>query len=91
MGARTSIRRCHLDRSVVDSLATGIFIWIIVVSKRNSFLGTRLGITDHIDDNHRVHDFQLTNEDRKDIDHILEQSNGRKLITSIGDCGAEYR
>ena len=54
-------------------------------------LGTRLGISAHIEDNHRVFTFKFTAEDRRDIDAVLDQSNGRKLIASVGDCGAEYR
>ena len=35
--------------------------------------------------------FHLTDTDRTDIEAVLERSNGRKMITLIGDCGAEYR
>ncbi|KAI0730180.1 Aldo/keto reductase [Fomitopsis betulina] len=54
-------------------------------------IGARVGLSEHTDDNRRVFSLQLTKEDNTDIDTILEQSNGRRLITSIGDCGAEYR
>ncbi|KAH8108391.1 Aldo/keto reductase [Phellopilus nigrolimitatus] len=54
-------------------------------------VGTRLGISEHTDDNLRVFTFSLTTEDQRAIDAVLNQSNGRKLITSVGDCGAEYR
>lgn len=53
--------------------------------------GTRLGISAHTTDNERVFRFILTLEDKQGIEAVLDQSNGRKLITSIGDCGAEYR
>lgn len=53
--------------------------------------GARVGLSEHTDDNRRVFSFRLTKEDNTDIDVVLEQSNGRRLITSIGDCGAEYR
>lgn len=63
--------------------------------KRNSLLpgctGARVGLSEHTDDNRRVFSFRLTREDNADIDAVLERSNGRRLITSIGDCGAEYR
>ncbi|KAJ6534145.1 NADP-dependent oxidoreductase domain-containing protein [Mycena capillaripes] len=56
-------------------------------------VGARLGLSDHLDDNLKV--FQvactLTHEDREAIENVLAYSNGRKIITTIGDCGAEYR
>ncbi|KAJ3488951.1 hypothetical protein NLI96_g2502 [Meripilus lineatus] len=54
-------------------------------------IGARLGISDHTDDNLRVSELRLTNEDRAIINCVLEKSNGNQLIRTIGDCGAEYR
>ncbi|TFY58108.1 hypothetical protein EVJ58_g6623 [Rhodofomes roseus] len=54
-------------------------------------IGARLGLSEHTDDNRQVFGFRLTAEDNAEIDAVLDQSNGRRLITSIGDCGAEYR
>jgi len=54
-------------------------------------IGTRLGITDHAEDNHKVMSLKLDEEDRAAIETVLDRSNGRRLITTIGDCGAEYR
>lgn len=54
-------------------------------------VGTRLGISEHMDDNLRVFSFHLDAEDQYVIEAVLSQSSGRKLITSVGDCGAEYR
>jgi hypothetical protein len=34
---------------------------------------------------------RLTHDDREEIEDVLAYSNGRKIITTIGDCGAEYR
>jgi len=53
--------------------------------------GTRLGISEHLDENYKVYGFHLTAEDNADIEAVLDRSNGRKIITTIGDCGAEYR
>ena len=53
--------------------------------------GARMGLTEHTDDNRRVYTLTLTEEDRAAVNGVLERSNGRQLITSIGDCGAEYR
>ncbi|KAI9507303.1 Aldo/keto reductase [Russula earlei] len=54
-------------------------------------VGTRLGVSEHPEDNLNVFRFHLSDSDRVDIEAVLERSNGRKMITLIGDCGAEYR
>lgn len=54
-------------------------------------IGTRLGISDHTEDNQKVMSLRLNDADRASLETVLDRSNGRKLITSIGDCGAEYR
>jgi len=53
--------------------------------------GARLGLSEHPDENQNVFGFRLTTEDNYVIEQILERSDGRSLITTIGDCGAEYR
>lgn len=53
--------------------------------------GSRLGVSEHPDDNKNVFRIRLSEEDRDDIEAVLDKSNGRKMITVIGDCGAEYR
>jgi diketogulonate reductase-like aldo/keto reductase len=53
--------------------------------------GTRLGVSEHPEDNLNVFKFRLSDADRADIEAVLDRSNGRKMITLIGDCGAEYR
>lgn len=54
-------------------------------------IGARLGITDHAEDNAKVMALRLDDADRAAIEAVLDRSNGRRLITTIGDCGAEYR
>jgi len=54
-------------------------------------IGARLGLSEHPVDNKRVFGFRLTEQDNLDIEAVLDRSNGRRIITSIGDCGAEYR
>ncbi|KAF6742552.1 aldo/keto reductase [Ephemerocybe angulata] len=54
-------------------------------------IGARLGLSEHPDDNQKVSGFHLTDGDRAQIEAILEQSDARRIITTIGDCGAEYR
>jgi hypothetical protein len=55
------------------------------------YLGVRMGIAEHQEDNKNVFSFSLTAEDQSDIQAVLERSNGDKIIVTIGDCGAEYR
>ena len=57
----------------------------------HTWTGTRLGVSEHLEDNHRVFSFKLTEQDKEEIDRILAKSNGAKLIETLGDCGAEYR
>ena len=59
----------------------------------NLFLhvGARLGLSEHPDENQGVYGFHLTMQDNSAIEAILKHSNNRTIITSIGDCGAEYR
>ena len=52
-------------------------------------IGTRLGITDHINDNVNVFNFSLDDSDRNLIDEVCQNSNN--LFEIIGDCGEEYR
>lgn len=54
-------------------------------------IGARLGISEHQDDNLQIFGFSLSEADNRDIESVLAQSNGRQMITTIGDCGAEYR
>ena len=54
-------------------------------------IGARLGLSEHPDDNQKVFGFHLTARDNADIEAVLKHSNGRRIITIIGDCGAEYR
>ena len=53
--------------------------------------GARLGLSEHPDENQGVYGFHLTMQDNSAIEAILKHSNTRTIITSIGDCGAEYR
>lgn len=54
-------------------------------------IGARLGVSDNTDDNRAVFGWRLTKEDHAVINSILMKSEGRNLIHTIGDCGAEYR
>jgi len=52
-------------------------------------IGTRLGITNHREDNSRVFDLGLDSDDLSLIKQVTEKSND--LFETIGDCGGEYR
>jgi aryl-alcohol dehydrogenase-like predicted oxidoreductase len=54
-----------------------------------AIVGVRLGISEHIEENSRVFDFSLDQNDIEQIDNVLSKSN--ELIKIIGDCGDEYR
>jgi len=54
-------------------------------------IGARLGVSEHPEENQQAFGFTLSDEDRHEIETVLEQSNGRRMISTIGDCGAEYR
>ena len=52
-------------------------------------VGTRLNISENIQDNSRIFDFNLDMEDDRQIDDLTGES--RDLLKLIGDCGDEYR
>jgi aryl-alcohol dehydrogenase-like predicted oxidoreductase len=54
-----------------------------------AIIGVRLGVAEHIQENARVFDFQLSPQDHQKIDSVLQQS--QDLLQLIGDCGDEYR
>ncbi|KAI2617788.1 aldo/keto reductase [Hypoxylon sp. NC1633] len=57
-------------------------------------VGTRLGVSDRVDDNLRVFGFELDEEDMAGIDESALGSSGertRALFERLGDCGHEYR
>ena len=49
-------------------------------------VGARLGRSEHIDDNRRLFEFALTEEDRRELQSALDDLHGIP-----GDCGDEYR
>lgn len=54
-----------------------------------AIIGVRLGVAEHIAENARIFDFQLSPQDYQKIDHVLQKS--QDLLQLIGDCGDEYR
>ncbi len=54
-----------------------------------AIVGARLSISENLQDNYRVFDFNLDTEDYQQIDDLIGES--RNLFKIIGDCGDEYR
>ena len=52
-------------------------------------IGARLGIIDHVEDNSKIFDLKLDQDDISLISTITSRSND--LFDAIGDCGDEYR
>jgi hypothetical protein len=52
-------------------------------------IGARLGITEHIEENSKVFDLKIDQDDILLISTVTEKSNN--LFDTIGDCGDEYR
>ena len=52
-------------------------------------IGVRLGISQHMDDNAKVFELTLDDEDRINIMSVVSRAND--LFETIGDCGGEYR
>ncbi len=52
-------------------------------------LGARLGISAHIEDNAKIFNFSLVEEDYNLLETVFSKS--QNLFTLIGDCGDEYR
>ncbi|MEB3179041.1 MAG: aldo/keto reductase [Nostocaceae cyanobacterium] len=52
-------------------------------------VGARLSVSEHIEDNAKVFNFSLDEEDLQKIDAVSSKS--RDLYQVIGDCGDEYR
>jgi len=66
------------ERYILDKPAVGGII-----------IGTRLGVSQHIEESARVFSFTLDADDNSKIDAISKES--RDLFSRIGDCGDEYR
>ena len=54
-----------------------------------AIIGSRLGLSDHIEQNTKTFSLQLRNDDYEKIKSVTSKANN--LFASIGDCGSEYR
>lgn len=57
-------------------------------------VGTRLGVSEHADDNLKIFDFELDDVDLRRLE-VVALGDGRQktrmLFEVLGDCGQEYR
>lgn len=84
--------RWVLDHPFVGAVIIGMLRAVHhLMSTTISRIGARLGISEHPDENKKAFGFNLTVQDNIDIEAVLMHSNRRKMITTVGDCGAEYR
>ena len=58
-------------------------------SVAGTIIGSRLGLSDHIEQNSKTFSLQLQNNDYEKIKSVTSKAND--LFASIGDCGGEYR
>ncbi|QRV85484.1 aldo/keto reductase family protein [Ceratobasidium sp. AG-Ba] len=80
------------DRHGGVSIANVATRWVLGHSFVGAvIIGARLGVSEHTSDNMQAFTFRLTPEDLTAIENVLDQSNGRLLVRTIGDCGSEYR
>jgi aryl-alcohol dehydrogenase-like predicted oxidoreductase len=54
-------------------------------------VGVRMGISEHTDETLRSFGWSLNQTDRDAIEKILAKSRRLEMLTSLGDCGREYR
>lgn len=54
-------------------------------------VGTRMGVSEHAEENLATYGWHLDEADQAAIGGILERSRRAQLIDLLGDCGGEYR
>ena len=54
-------------------------------------VGARMGISEHIEENLKSFSFRLDDEDKEQINVVLEKCNAKAIFKEMGDCGSEYR
>ncbi len=85
LGALNEIARKH--EVSIANVATAYILDQPAVA--GVILGTRLGVSGHIEDNARAFNLRLDADDLSRIQAVLASS--RDLFAAIGDCGDEYR
>jgi hypothetical protein len=59
--------------------------------RRSYYWSARRGVSEHIEENHKVLGLRLDEGDRAMTEAVLDRCRGRKMMDAIGYCGAEYR
>lgn len=54
-------------------------------------IGTRIGVSEHMEENRAVYGWSLDAEDKELIEDVLRKSQRDKMFVDMGDCGTEYR
>ncbi|KAK6373394.1 hypothetical protein LTS17_008414 [Exophiala oligosperma] len=54
-------------------------------------VGTRMGVSEHSDQNLDTYGWHLDEEDQKSIETILSKSRRKEMFNVMDDCGGEYR
>jgi aryl-alcohol dehydrogenase-like predicted oxidoreductase len=54
-------------------------------------VGSRMGISEHIDENVASFGWSLDSADQEAIEDVLKRSRRLEMFDSMGDCGGEYR
>lgn len=67
-------------RWVLDQPAVGAVI-----------IGARLGVSNNLEDNLRVFQYKLSDDERAEIDTVLNRTDAGAVMKALGDCGGEYR
>lgn len=86
-----TVARKHSPASISNIAAR----WVLQQTAVGAVIvGTRLGVSDHVDDNLKVFRFVLDDDDISRINAIALGPSGQKslaLFERLGDCGNEYR
>ncbi|GAM36795.1 hypothetical protein TCE0_018f06170 [Talaromyces pinophilus] len=54
-------------------------------------VGSRIGISEHVDENIAAFGWSLDSQDQEAIENVLRRSRRSEMFRSMGDCGGEYR
>lgn len=54
-------------------------------------VGTRLGVSEHTQENLKVYGCRLDEADKVALEEVLSKSRRKEMFLQMGDCGSEYR
>ncbi|XXG95393.1 hypothetical protein Hte_001655 [Hypoxylon texense] len=86
----STVARKH--RASIPNIATR---WVLQQPAVGAVIvGTRLGVSDHVQDNLKAFEFELDENDTSSVNLVALGSSREKMLdlfTRLGDCGNEYR